>query len=334
MRSKKWGYMPPKRIKAGFTKFCVKRSNIVKNKYKRLAIRAVGYYRANSFIKKHISFVKFVTTNGSTRWCAPELRKFSLLRNLNLISPMFNNKFIIKRFLTSKFKWVWRTLLRSALSIRQGVISLLPEYSNFNFKFFRNFDKKKIQTRKFSNNVKNNISKNFMSIFWLRNMQKILNTNVIITLKKKYIAHTRIWHDFMFYKRVRSLRPPYRYKNLNLLTTKILLIAAKFISPSILVTWIKNLVTTKTIWRHPKIFAYVTSALNLMFKYFYGDSITGLYIRIRGKIGKTGSVRKKKYIYTQGQVSRTNILIGSNFTSSVILTKSGVLGITVGVFYE
>jgi hypothetical protein len=334
IRSKKWGYIPSKRTRASYIKFCVKRSNIFRYKYKYTMAKTASYYRKNFFLKKHLSFIKFVASNGSTRWHASELKKFSFLRNLNLISPLFSNKFIIKRFLTSKFKWVWRTLLRSVFSIRHAVASLVPKYSNFNFKFFTDINKKNFQAKKFSNKIKDNISKNFMGTFWLCNMQKILNTNVLITLKKKYIVRTRIWCDFMFYRRVRSLRTPYRYKNLNLLTTKILLIAAKFISPFIIITWIKNLITTKTIWRHPTILAYVTSALNLMFKYFYGDSIAGLYISIRGKIGKTGSVRKKKYIYTRGQVSRTNILIGSNFASSAILTKSGVLGISVGVFYE
>ncbi len=72
---------------------------------------------------------------------------------------------------------------------------------------------------------------------------------------------------------------------------------------------------------------FMFAKLQYMFK------IKGMYISFRGKIGQVGSVRKKALVLRQGITSFANIGLKLSFSSSVVRTGTGVIGVSVGIYY-
>lgn len=67
------------------------------------------------------------------------------------------------------------------------------------------------------------------------------------------------------------------------------------------------------------------------FKEFY--SIKGLRIIVKGKIGKTGSVRKKKLILTAGSYCYSNLRLRMDEFVGPMFTPTGVIGARVIITY-
>lgn len=67
------------------------------------------------------------------------------------------------------------------------------------------------------------------------------------------------------------------------------------------------------------------------FKEFY--RVHGLRIIIKGKIGKTGSVRKKKFILTAGRYCYSNLRIRMDEFVGPMFTPTGVIGARVIITY-
>jgi hypothetical protein len=65
----------------------------------------------------------------------------------------------------------------------------------------------------------------------------------------------------------------------------------------------------------------------------YKFNLRGILIIFRGKIGQIGSVRKKSYFIKYGKYSYSDLNLRPNFSSSVVKTDTGVIGVSVSIYY-
>lgn len=315
--------------------YSITKTNLFTNIYKYRKIH-LSIFRKNRIIfRNYIKYMKFIMISdmrkSKTKY---SLKKFKFIKNFDFMTHVFNSKYILKRFLAFKYRWLWRRNLKYVFSIKFKLIQNLNLNFNLNLSFFKMFFKRKKSAICAIEQFKLKSVRKSINNFWNVSFKKILNHNFELQLIKENILFPHLWNSYSFKKSIFMLRTPFRFANLNSITMKHLLIMVKYGSSSIIVSWLRNLITYQPIRSHTKILHYVTSALDLICLRNSIESFIGVHVNIRGKIGMTGSVRKRKYVYTWGQVSRTNILYRSSFTSSIILTKSGVLGLSVGVFYE
>ena len=68
--------------------------------------------------------------------------------------------------------------------------------------------------------------------------------------------------------------------------------------------------------------------------FFYKFKCLGLYIKVKGKIGVGGNLKKRKFIFKMGSFSFTKKLQKLNYTRDSIRTYSGVLGFEAYLTYK
>jgi len=76
--------------------------------------------------------------------------------------------------------------------------------------------------------------------------------------------------------------------------------------------------------------SFLRRTFSLLVYYF---KIKGIRIIFKGKIGKTGSVRKKKLILRHGRYSYSNLYLRMDEYSGPIFTPTGVIGTRIIITY-
>ena len=75
--------------------------------------------------------------------------------------------------------------------------------------------------------------------------------------------------------------------------------------------------------------------LNFIFNVYFSElNILGLYLKIKGKIGVGGNLKKRKYFYKYGSFSFTKKNQKLNYFKDCIRTYSGVLGLEIYISYK
>ncbi len=96
----------------------------------------------------------------------------------------------------------------------------------------------------------------------------------------------------------------------------------------------QSLLIGRRISHHPRILQYIKSALDYFYENLAEVNAPSFYFVIRGKIGVTGSVRRRQFLYKRGNMSYTNVMLRSSFSFVLVPTKTGVLGATLIMFYD
>ena len=66
---------------------------------------------------------------------------------------------------------------------------------------------------------------------------------------------------------------------------------------------------------------------------YYNVGISGIYLTIKGKIGRAGSVRKNKFIIGAGNYHFLNYKLHLNYKSNYVASVAGSAGIKVIILY-
>jgi len=73
--------------------------------------------------------------------------------------------------------------------------------------------------------------------------------------------------------------------------------------------------------------------LNFFERIFKDLGIKGLKLRLKGKISSAGNSRKKLILYRVGETSHSKINIRVLNSRDTVVTFTGVMGLTVSLFY-
>jgi len=103
---------------------------------------------------------------------------------------------------------------------------------------------------------------------------------------------------------------------------------------NLLLGWLVRNLSITFYRKHWRFLTFFKQSLEFMFKKLLQSfNIKGMLVSFRGKIGQVGSVRKKAFVLRCGTSSFTNINLKLSFSSSVVCTDTGVIGVSVGVYY-
>ena len=87
--------------------------------------------------------------------------------------------------------------------------------------------------------------------------------------------------------------------------------------------------------KHKRFFYNLKIFFNLIFNILsFQLSILGLYIKVKGKIGIGGNLKKRKFLYKWGNFSFTKKCQKLNYFKDNIKTYSGVLGLQIYITYK
>jgi len=201
--------------------------------------------------------------------------------------------------------------------------------------------KKKIKTSFFSktfNSVK--VFKN--EVFKANNTFTFLNKFLInfleVFLKKKIIFNIKKGSNNLIIRQIGLRKFYFKYFKRNLKVSKrligILYYSLLLKDASIFTNFFGSLLEKLNVKLHKKIFLGLKKLIKDVFKPIFAFiGVVGLFFNIKGKIGVSGSAKKRRYFFSYGRHSLTSraIKIDSKLTS--VWTFTGVLGFSFLIFF-
>lgn len=103
---------------------------------------------------------------------------------------------------------------------------------------------------------------------------------------------------------------------------------------SIFVNFFKNILEKLNIKLHKKLFLSLKKLIKDLFKPVFNFlGLFGVFFDIKGKIGVSGSAKKKRYFFYFGKHTITTRSIKINLKHIPIWTFTGVLGFTFSLYF-
>lgn len=103
---------------------------------------------------------------------------------------------------------------------------------------------------------------------------------------------------------------------------------------NLFVKWLRRYFEAVHLKKHKKLFAFLTYILGeFVWNYDLQFNLRGLRVKLRGKFGKAGSVRKSRKYIKRGKCSYSSKFLAYTHRSTVIRTATGVFGIKMEVFF-
>ena len=87
--------------------------------------------------------------------------------------------------------------------------------------------------------------------------------------------------------------------------------------------------------KHKRVLSFLKKLFRIVYNSKYKDKLRflGVYFDIRGKVGVSGSKKKRHTCITYGNTSSTNRRLKLVSQKDVVITTTGVLGVTFSIFY-
>lgn len=198
------------------------------------------------------------------------------------------------------------------------IYSFLKNFTNSNSKF-KNFKKKQFPLFFF---FFNKFLTNFLEFFF--------NKHILINVKKGS-------NKFLL-RQVSSRKFFYKFFKKNLGVSKRLLgiiyYGLLLKDSTIISNFIKQVVEKLNIKLHKKFFSSLKKLIYDLYKPIFSYlGLLGLLVSIKGKLGVSGSAKKRRYFFHFGQHSITNKTIRFDANHTQIWTFTGTLGFTFLLFF-
>lgn len=115
----------------------------------------------------------------------------------------------------------------------------------------------------------------------------------------------------------------------------LILSSLKFKDTNIFMSWFVRFMYKLPIKKHKKVLAFLKKLFRVTYNSTYKNKLrfSGVYFDIRGKVGVTGSKKKRHTCIAYGNRSNTNRRLKLVSQKEVVVTTTGVLGVTFSIFY-
>lgn len=108
----------------------------------------------------------------------------------------------------------------------------------------------------------------------------------------------------------------------------------QFKDPEKLIQLIQMKLNTLNLKKHRRMFYFVRNFFFVWFKILARDfKLKGYSLFFKGKLGKKGSVKKKKFFVKNGKISFTNKNLRMNYRTYIVWTITGVVGCGISIFF-
>lgn len=104
---------------------------------------------------------------------------------------------------------------------------------------------------------------------------------------------------------------------------------------SLFITWFTNLLQKIIIKKHRRVLSFLNKATKLLKRkgYFTRLKCIGFYFDVRGKVGVTGSKKKRHVMIKHGLYSNSKKSTKMVSNQGIVVTKTGSLGVTLTLTY-
>lgn len=254
--------------------------------------------------------------------------KVNSLKKLNLFSVNSLNIFVFFNTLTYNFKELFK--YTNSLNISNYNLNYLVVYYYY---FIKNVN---LGINKyFTNFYQNNLY--FLRFFIVKYLSSYINYKKLSLNINK--SNLKIFESKLKYNLILNKLKYLRYfKGTNFKIKSILnLILISLYSKDIIL--LKNMITLVTERLHFKEHKKFFNTLKLILKktkyiFFKVFKCNGLFLKVRGKLGVGGNLKKRKFIIKYGSFSFTKKRQKLLYNKSIIRTESGVLGMTLYLTYR
>ena len=111
-------------------------------------------------------------------------------------------------------------------------------------------------------------------------------------------------------------------------------ILLKFKDISLFRNWLKHRFITTKLRTHKVLISVIKYTIKTIIPHFLSSfSMLGILFCVKGKIGSSGSSKKRMISFNYGIISKNKKKIKTNFSNLSIKTSTGMLGISFGIFY-
>lgn len=180
----------------------------------------------------------------------------------------------------------------------------------------------------------------FAGLFWSTNyrlvslLQNYFFSEIYFIFNKSLKKHILPAKLSSIFKRIRRYRNP--SDKPYFLNEYVWILFVSFISkdPQFLIRWIQKNVSRFPVQKQWVILRFLRATLRktfTSFKKWFG--IRGYRIVVKGKIGKTGSVRKKKIIMAMGDYTFSDVFLKADELSGIVQTETGAIGVRVMITF-
>lgn len=207
-------------------------------------------------------------------------------------------------------------------------------FTNFKKTFLkRSFLKRSVTSLKIYKFVKNAAKVNFMFFinrFLVGFLENFLKSKVLFNIKKG--------SNKIILKQISKRKFSLKYFKKHLKTSKqiigVLYYSFLLKDASIFVNFIKKILEKLNLKLHKKMFLGIKKLIKDLFKpvfNFFG--VLGVFFNIKGKIGVSGSAKKRRYYFYFGKHSITTKLIKIDLKHTPVWTFTGTLGFNFLIFF-
>jgi hypothetical protein len=172
----------------------------------------------------------------------------------------------------------------------------------------------------------------FIQFFILKFFKKFISKKkLLIQFKQNYINIKENRFLFMtFLKKIKHLRF-LKETNLKIKSfLNLILMSLHSKDATLLKNAISSILEDLPFKKHKRFLYSLKVILRTLAKVFFIQfKCKGLYIKIKGKIGVGGNLKKRKFLFKLGSFSLTSKMQRVNYSNGVIKTYSGILGLEV-----
>lgn len=317
----------------------IKVNLLIKLKLLRLYIKFLiknNYFLNTYFNPLNTLFVYNILNNLNQRYSLANTYGLNLanrplnlsLKKLKLFKINYLNNFLMYNIVNLNFK------------LKNNLINL-DSVSNYNFSYlfiYYNYfikDTKLGMSKYFNNYYQNNLF--FVKFFILKYLKSYLtHNNFYLGLHKNNIdilEHKTLYNVLVKKTRYLKFLKEIGFQIKSFLNLILICLYNKDIV--LFKNGIKNILEKLHFKKHRRFLYSLKLVLKLLsYVFFYKFKCLGLYIKVKGKIGVGGNLKKRKFIYKVGSFSFTKKLQKMNYTKDSIRTYSGVLGFEAYLTYK
>ncbi len=227
--------------------------------------------------------------------------------------------------------------LLKKINIKLQLISLIPitSYTNNNknpiintldlyFKDIINLNKKSTSSYLF-----------ILSLFLTTILKNKIDKSIYVSIDN-YIKYN--YPFILFLKSIRHIfKKSHLLKRLKISLKEVMwvfFILLKFKDIFLFRSWLKHKFIVTKLRSHKVLISIIKYIIKTIIPQFLSSfSLLGILFCVKGKIGSSGSSKKRMISFNYGVVSKNKKKIKTNFSNLSIKTSTGVLGISFGIFY-
>ena len=191
------------------------------------------------------------------------------------------------------------------------------------------FSKRFLKTKLFQK-TKKSVFFNFLKVFLLNFLENFFKNKILLNFKKGT--------NRLFLKQISFRKFDSKYFKKNVGVTKqiigIIYYSILLKDSSIFVNFLRRVLENVNLKLHKRIFLGLKKLIKDLFKPIFNYmGLYGLFFNIKGKIGVSGSAKKRRYFFYFGKHSLTNRTLKMDSKNTAVWTPTGALGFTFLVFF-